>query len=119
MAISRLGSGKRLRPALSPTTTGAARIVDLLKSVSVGQIGVRFAGRGLRLVDGAAKGKRIQRHVCVGAQRPADRLQTVEAACFAGVGDRKETAVASAHADRIGSAQRRDLASFSLPAFTS
>jgi hypothetical protein len=37
MAISRLGAGKRVRPALSFTTTGAARIVDLLNLSALGK----------------------------------------------------------------------------------
>src|SRR5262249_41907224 len=102
VAIARFRIGERLRPALPLAPAGAARVVGFLEFASVGQIRISLARRRRGLLDCPAKRKRVQCHVGVGAQGPADVLQAVRPAPGAGIGNGKETAVAGAHAYRIG-----------------
>ena len=108
VAIPRFGVGKRVRPALPLTPAGAARIVRFLEFTGVGQIRVRLARRRGRFLDRAAERERIEGHVGVGAQGPADVLQAVRPASGARIGNGEEAAVAGPHAYRIRAGVRLD-----------
>ena len=109
VAVPCLRVGERFRPALPLAPAGAVRIVGLLEFAGVGQVRIRFAVRRRRgPVDRSAKGKRVERHVGVGAQGPANVLQGIGPASGARIGHGKEAAIAGAHANRVGPGVGRD-----------
>ena len=99
--VFRFGGGERFSPALSRRAAGAGRIVGLFEFARVGQTPVRLASRGHGFLDRAAKRKRIEGHVRVWAERPANLLESVGATVGAKIRHGKERAVALAHTDRI------------------
>ena len=108
VAIPRFRVGERFSPSLPLSPAGAARIVSLLEFAGVGQICVRLAGRRSGLLDRTAERERIEGHVGIGAQGPANVLEAICPASSARIGNGEEAAVAGPHAYRIGAGVRLD-----------
>src|SRR5262245_10422548 len=105
-----LGGTKRLGPGLFFGLTGASRIKALLKQEGIWHFGVRHIAferdRGLNVL---VRRTRIDAHLRVGTERLAEFGQLLRLGAMGGHAQRKETAVAAAHAKRLRAAPWREV----------
>ncbi len=101
-----LGARQRVGPALPARPAGAGGVVALAELQRGGTVHVALAVDRHRLLDLAGGRIGVEAYVGVGTERVAHVIEVLQLAWRGRIGDRKEAAVARAHADGLGAGVR-------------